>query len=639
MRHKKVEKHWDENADVWYEAAQKGYDIWRDYLNTPAFFNMLPDVADLSGLDIGCGDGHNSRLLAQRCKSLVAVDLSDKFIELNKRHVPPRNLIFQKACATDLPFPSEHFDFITATMSFMDMAEWDAALAEIYRVLSPTGFLQFSIIHPCFNEHLGQWVKDENGKTDGFLMKNYFEEMVGKIHEWQHIKAPPTMKKFKIPRFSKPLSRWFNSIIKAGFSLEEIYEPYASDEDIALHPELATTRIVAHSLIVRVRKNEVYKEPFRKIIEKLPGNVWWKDKNLKYLGCNDRVINVLGLASRKDFIGKTDHQLWDKEIADKLKEADLYVLKTGETLNLEEVIVESDGSHAIMLTNKSPLYDDKGNIIGIVGTSTNITDRKEAEAALVKAKEEAEAANASRTEFIRNMEHDIRTPFSGIYGMIKLLFTKEKDADKKEQLGMIMNSAKELLDFCNDILDISRTEFGVLPIIAKKFDLKALIQHVVIMEDAAAMLKQLTMTIDYPKDVPNVIVGDQHRVERVLLNLVGNAIKFTDKGYVKISVKIVRKIKDKNIILRIFVEDTGIGIPHDKQNIIYEKFTRISPSYKGLHKGTGLGLSLVKQLMEELDGELELHSELGKGSIFSCTIPFKLPLVDDLPFKKSSEDD
>ncbi len=173
-----------------------------------------------------------------------------------------------------------------------------------------------------------------------------------------------------------------------------------------------------------MKKNGNGKPSLQAIIEKMPGNVWWKNKELCYLGCNDRVLKILEL-SREQFVGKTDYDIWSKEVADNLLKADLRVLKTGKEINLEEAIVQKNGTRVIMLTNKSPYYDKHHNIAGIVGTSTDITSRKQAENDLKMAKEAAEAANRAKTEFIQNMSHDIRTPLAGVIGAATML---EKDS-------------------------------------------------------------------------------------------------------------------------------------------------------------------------------------------------------------------
>lgn len=254
MPHNKVKKHWNENASAWAEASRKGYDVWRDKFNTPAFLNLLPDLTNSIGLDIGCGDGHNSKHIAKRCKQLIGIDISDKLLTIADKENKLSNLEFRKVNGIELPFADNFFDFVVATMSFMDMAEIDKVLKEAYRVLTPSGFIQFSIIHPCFNEHKGGWIINEYNEYQGFLMKDYFLKNDGEIHEWKHLESPENTATFKVPRFSKPLGEWVNLILKAGFYIETLLEPYVDDETLKKYPELSSTRIVAHSLIFRCQK-------------------------------------------------------------------------------------------------------------------------------------------------------------------------------------------------------------------------------------------------------------------------------------------------------------------------------------------------------------------------------------------------
>lgn len=615
-----VENLWDENAEIWHKASTKGYDIWRDYLNTPAFLKMLPDISAASGLDIGYGDGYNSRLIAKRCKSLIAIDLSDKFLEINQHSndSAPLNISFLKMNAAKMSFPNEYFDFVTATMSFMDMAELDKVLLEIYRVLSPTGFLQFSIIHPCFNEHKGQWVKRKNDKILGFLMKDYFTETMGDIHEWQHAKAPPTMKKFRVPRFTKQLSKWITMLIDAGFLLDGICEPYADDAAIKVHPELNSTRIVAHSLIIRVRKNENYKEPFRKIIEKLPGNVWWKDVNLVYLGCNDRVLKVLGLSSRRDFIGKTDRDLWEKNIANKLKKADLHILTTGETINLEEVILQKDGKRAVMLTNKSPLYNDKGGIVGIIGTSTDISKRKEMEEEL------AEAIRAKST-FMSIASHEVKGPLANVIFILEILkdqlksnnFDPEKyfeivDAEIKDAKRGI-ETINYLLKFLN--LDLSKE---------KKIDM-AIRQNLISIIDIFEQdnnEKNLDFHFIEDNKVPSSIRINPC-VDEVIKILLGNAVRYSKENSA-INVRLSHQVKNTKNYFTLSVEDNGIGIRKEAiERFFSPLFLTEQSTETVIYSVPAIKLSYAKKIVELLDGKLEIRSEVDRGTKVSILIPYE----------------
>lgn len=319
-----------------------------------------------------------------------------------------------------------------------------------------------------------------------------------------------------------------------------------------------------------------------------------------------------------------------KNVADEYRQNDLEVMKTGKELIKEEAFTLANGKILIQLSSKRPLREENGDIVGIVGNTVDITYLKKIEEELRDAKERAEIANGIKTEFIRNMEHDIRTPFNGVWGLANYLWRHEIDSQKKELLANITNCAKELLDYCNGILDYSKNEFGSLPISERKFNIRKLIDSVITIEAPPARIKDLNLKLDYDDKIPQILVGDSYRLSRVLINLVSNAIKFTQRGLITLTVKLAKQQDKRNIIMQFIVDDTGMGIPQEKQDFIYEKFTRITPSNKGIYTGIGLGLRIVKQFVDEMEGEIDLKSEMGKGSSFMCTLPFKLPLLDQM---------
>lgn len=251
---------WEANAETWTRHARAGYDLYRDAQNTPAFMANLPSVAGLEGLDIGCGEGANTRRIAQACARMTGIDIAPTFIRhaQEAEAAAPLGISYQLADGMDLPFANESFDFATAFMSLMDMPRQDSVLAEAERVLRPGGFLQFSILHPCFATPFRRVLRDENRTVLGIEVREYFRATNGEIETWRFGAAPEHEKAmvepFKVPRFHRTLSEWVNLLLAAGLAIEHMHEPTVDAETAAREPYLADTRVAPLFLHMRVRK-------------------------------------------------------------------------------------------------------------------------------------------------------------------------------------------------------------------------------------------------------------------------------------------------------------------------------------------------------------------------------------------------
>jgi len=260
LDHEEVGRYWEENSEAWTTLARAGYDVYKDRLNAPAFLEMLPDIGGLTGLDVGCGEGHNTRLLAGLGARMVGIDISENFVRHAREaeEADPLGVRYRRASAAELPFGDAGFDFATAFMSLMDMPELDGVLAEIFRVLKPGGFLQFSIEHPCFTTPHARTLRDESGRAYAREVREYFREEDGGVQEWTFSSVPPeareSLRPFRIPRFTRTLSRWLNALIGAGFAIERLGEPRPDDETVGELPKLQGARVFALFLHVRVRK-------------------------------------------------------------------------------------------------------------------------------------------------------------------------------------------------------------------------------------------------------------------------------------------------------------------------------------------------------------------------------------------------
>ena len=252
----------------------------------------------------------------------------------------------------------------------------------------------------------------------------------------------------------------------------------------------------------------------------------------------------------------------------------------------------------------------------------DITEMRLKEIELERAKDEAIAASHAKSEFLANMSHEIRTPMNGVLGMAELLAASAIDERQREFVNVINNSATALLNIINDILDFSKIEAGALEIDPVPFDLRNCVADVTSLLVASAQDKSLELIIDYPEDLPRHFIGDAGRIRQVLTNLVGNAIKFTEQGYIRIRVGVARK--GDRAVVTLDVSDTGIGIAPDKLGRVFDKFTQADGSTTRVYGGTGLGLTITRRIIEMMDGRISVKSTLGEGSTFSTRLPLPI---------------
>jgi PAS domain S-box-containing protein len=282
----------------------------------------------------------------------------------------------------------------------------------------------------------------------------------------------------------------------------------------------------------------------------------------------------------------------------------------------EWTYVRKDGVRVPVWLGVSALTGSDGNTTGYLGIASNLSDRKRAEEQLRKAKEEAEEANRAKSEFLAVMSHEIRTPMNGVLGFVELLLTTELNEEQLSYVQTIERSGQTLLALINDILDLSKIEAGRLEVERVPFDLHTVANDVVGLLAVKAAQKSLDLRLHYAPEATRRLIGDSARVRQVLLNLAGNAIKFTERGSVSITVT-----RGTGNLLKVAVADSGIGIPEDRLGRLFQKFSQAESSTNRRFGGTGLGLAISRNLVELMGGEIGVESHHGQGSTFWFTLP------------------
>ncbi|MDR3581203.1 MAG: PAS domain S-box protein [Oryzomonas sp.] len=356
------------------------------------------------------------------------------------------------------------------------------------------------------------------------------------------------------------------------------------------------------------------------VMDGIPDPIYIKDRDSRILFANPALARVVG-KPLAEIIGRTDGEYYgDPEVGQALRGHDLAVMASGRTEIMEETVSTPLGRRTF-LSSKVPYRSLKSDIIGIIGVSRDITERKQQEEELKLAKEQAEAANLAKSEFLANMSHEIRTPMNGIMGMASLLKLTELSDEQQEYLDCIQSSSENLLTLINDILDLSKVEAGKIVLELAPFSLRSCISDAVRVHVLKMHSKGLALQTDIPAQVPDALTGDQLRLKQILVNLIGNAVKFTEKGEISVSAALL-EAHGNTALIRISVSDTGIGIDTDAIDAIFAPFSQADSSTTRRYGGTGLGLSITRRFVDLMGGKIWAESAVGGGSLFQVAIPF-----------------
>jgi two-component system sensor histidine kinase/response regulator len=362
-------------------------------------------------------------------------------------------------------------------------------------------------------------------------------------------------------------------------------------------------------------------ERYRRIVESTPDGYYEVDINGNYSYFNDAMCDLLGY-SRVEMTGMNHRAYLDDENSEKLVNAINQVYRTRESVKaLDFTFKRRDGSLRYAESSITLITDDRGEPTGFGGFLRDVTERRQAQA-LAQAKMAAETANREKSRFLANMSHEIRTPLNSIIGLIELMLETDLRPDQREDLDVVISSAYALLSLINNLLDFSKIEADKFELESAPFDLRDFMKDTLRMMGMRTQTKGLELVYRVAADVPDRLVGDPGRLRQILLNLIENAVKFTEEGEIVVNVATLQ-YSSNQADLRFSVEDTGIGIPREKQKDIFSAFKQVDAKTTNQYGGTGLGLAVSSQLVRLMGGELTVGSEPGQGSRFDFSATFK----------------
>jgi two-component system, OmpR family, aerobic respiration control sensor histidine kinase ArcB len=378
-----------------------------------------------------------------------------------------------------------------------------------------------------------------------------------------------------------------------------------------------------HALENKQYSNKTIVE-LKEMIKHMPGHVFWQDTDGKILGCNYNHAKFLGLDSPTEAIGQYPTSFLTARHAIEAITELAEIIRTGEPI-IKEEIYKSASNLVVMSSHKTAIKDNNNIIIGVMVVALDLSKNKQQQMKLEQEKEKLEIANNFKSRFIKDIEDDMRTPFVQLCDMTKSCAGKENDLAKKRQLLEISNCAKDLLAYCDSLLEFSKKESFKNN--KNLISLKDLANSIVNTSISAIRAKGLEFELDYDNSIPESIIGDSYRLKRILSNLMSNAIKYTEQGYIKMAIKLETGKEtgaDNAVTISFVIMDSGIGISKDDQENIFNKYKMLNHMPHISNAGQGLGLSEIGRFVEDLRGDIIIDSDINKGTSVIVKLNFEL---------------
>ncbi len=439
------------------------------------------------------------------------------------------------------------------------------------------------------------------------------------------------------PEFAETLWAEAQEVIRTGETVLEREQPFLEDPDrvlsvsripfrglggrvegvVFVSRDVTEQREADRRLADQARLVESQRSLLQAVVDAMPFLIYAVGLDGRMIAANEAVLRGLGMQSVGEVVGQRLVDLDPRNGAEMWREC-------RQALEMGHPIVDREEAHygdssRVLAVSRVPFFNATGGVGGVLCITRDITERKESEDELVRAKEAAEASTRAKSEFLANMSHEIRTPMNGVIGMTTLLQQSALDADQAESVEIIRASGEALLTIINDILDFSKIEAGKLTVEDAPFDVRKTVREATDLLRHMAGTKSVTIEVAVEPSVPAFLSGDATRLRQVLVNLLSNAVKFTPRG--RVDVRARADVRSDDVLLRISVADTGIGIAPGKLDAIFESFSQADASTTRRYGGTGLGLTISQRLALLMGGDLTAQSTLGQGSTFELSIP------------------